>query len=255
MFDLETSADTTNVTSSPESASGAMHCDSQDGPTIGPYGPDRALASLSAKQAAELVRQTEGICGLYGATSSSSVRLQQFLVSRLRARLQCIGSPLFKMTWKADVTPSRRLIYRLRAQALRTSDNACSSWPTAAARDWKSSASNKHGHNSRPLNEVARLASWSTPAAREAGGTPERFLERKAALKGACGVSLTSLSLQAQLASGAMPNGSTAATKNGVQLNPAHSRWLMGLPPVWDVCGVTAMQSLRRSRRNSSRRS
>jgi hypothetical protein len=30
-------------------------------------------------------------------------------------------------------------------------------WPTPASRDWKSSASNLHGHNSRPLNEVVRL--------------------------------------------------------------------------------------------------
>jgi hypothetical protein len=36
-------------------------------------------------------------------------------------------------------------------------------WPTPAARDWKSSASNKHGDNAKPLNEVARLTHGNTP--------------------------------------------------------------------------------------------
>jgi hypothetical protein len=43
---------------------------------------------------------------------------------------------------------------------------------------------------------------WATPAAREAGGTPERFLERKKLAKengSKLGISLTNLALQAQL--------------------------------------------------------
>lgn len=144
--------------------------------------------------------------------------------------------------------------------------------------------------NARPLNEVARLASWATPASAEAGGTPDRFLERKRALNGACGVSLTSLSLQAQQAAwpttgskdgdksvrtlrgaeseaarkgwtndlctaalGSTPSGFPAETESPGQLNPAHSRWLMGYPAEWDSCGATAMQSCRKSRRRSSK--
>jgi hypothetical protein len=51
--------------------------------------------------------------------------------------------------------------------------------------------------------------------------------------------------------SGETPSGSRAGTEKPGQLNPAHSRWLMGYPPEWDACGVTAMQSIRGKRRRS----
>jgi hypothetical protein len=69
------------------------------------------------------------------------------------------------------------------------------------------------------------------------------------------GTSLTQMSKMvgpARLtATGEMLIGSSAAMESGGQLNPAHPRWLMGLPPEWDDCAVMAMQSLPKQRKRS----
>jgi len=234
-------------TPSPGSGCGNTLSISPDGQMRFQFGPGVAPASRSATLDGNAGRPTSATSGRSGSGSSASADLPSSLGSRLQAALASRGSTLFRMTWKERVTPSGRRIYALRASAPRTLGKGCSSWPTCqardwqggqarrhfrpksprnlsdtvtlsswATRDWKSSASNKHGQNARPLNEQARLASWATPASQEAGGTAEQFLARKvkAARNGArMGVSLTSLSLQATLAdSGPRPTGSHAET-------------------------------------------
>ena len=104
------SPDTINVTSSPASASGRPLCATSDGPTTSPSGPAPARASLSARQAKEAGLLTSGTYGPPSSISSASAGLQSCLENRLRARMGCAGSILFRLTWKERLTPSGRPI-------------------------------------------------------------------------------------------------------------------------------------------------
>lgn len=258
-----------NVISSPGLVSGHMPYVALGGPMIARRGRHHAHANLSARQAKEKGLLTSGTYGPPHIGLSGNAILSWYLANNLEALTRMAGSTLYKLTWKPWAMPSGRSRFRLRASARRTSEIArigwptptaaavagpgasgrqggmniqtaatLAHWPTPLANDAKGSDySTSRGEKILKLGGAAKLAGWVTPTARDwkdtAGMTATR--EGKERLDQLPRQAFTCQPLRLTVF-GVMLTGSTAVMKNGGQLNPAHSRWLMGLPRAWDEC-------------------
>lgn len=151
-------------------------------------------------------------------------------------------------------------------------------WSTASARDWKdtpgmaTTGKNPDGTERNRLDQLPRqalLAGWQTPTSADANrgdyqydnGDPEKprlsnadmakatvqdwpqgpFAIRCVVQQTASGLELTSCSVE------------TLTDQSCGPLNPAHSAWLQGIPAELARCVDTAMRSISKSRRRSSK--
>lgn len=135
-----------------------------------------------------------------------------------------------------------------------------------------STGTNPDGSTRNRMDQLGRqvhLTGWPTPAAQEFEiKDPKRMLARKKECAkrhnngNGFGMTLGQMTVSgfyehpqpARLTTrGQMLTGCSAGMESGGQLNPEHSRWLMGYPAEWGSCGDTAMQSIRGRRKNSSK--
>ena len=271
-FDQTTCAGSHSAISLPGSGSGPTHCDRQDGQTTAQSGQEVARASLSAKQAGKMGLLTSGTFGQFSSVSSQSANLTSCLVNRLKEQSSTLGSTLYKMIWKVLVTPRGRSVPLLRASVPRTSGHdsigsgqnnaqratsvdavltvmaqdssvvltaALTGWVTPTTRDWKdtpgmATSAGKVVRLDQLPRQAAQRAGWPTPTAQDAvrGVKPPRPHDT--------GVPLTQR--VGQMDFGRMPTGYPSETPNSALLNPALSRWLLGLPPMWDDAAPMEMR-------------
>ncbi|HGV3471243.1 hypothetical protein ACKQC9_31450, partial [Klebsiella michiganensis] len=133
-------------------------------------------------------------------------------------------------------------------------------WPTPTSTDGKGGYQGGRIRNGKlstdRLDVAAQLAGWPTPTTsndrspcpqeamrtyRDNGTKIQKRLQDVAAL---CDPARLT-------ASGEMQIGFIAGMESGGQLDPDHSRWLMGFPPEWEDCAPTETLSTLKRRQRS----
>lgn len=214
-LDQKTLTDSPSVIFSLVSAAGLSRSDLREFRKIRLSGREARLANRLARQENNSDSSTRDTSRQSSSTSSASATLQSSLGSRLRQQLQNRGCAIYKLTWKEKTTPSGLPYSQLVASAHRTKEKDSSlgqPWATATTRSHRDSGDLSRSfmrNDGRMRNDTLYRQMWLHTFGPNGKPTKEQMVKLES-------------------------------------FHPIMARQIMGYPPEWDDCAVTAMPSSRK---------
>lgn len=221
--------------------------------TSGTFGPTSSTSSASADLSMSLANRLQQVTQMLGSTLykqtwkewTTPLGLCRFRLRASVRRTSESGPTGWPTPVVGDMTGGPRPPNKKRGPAPGLqSASALAGWVTPTSRDWKDSAGMTAQRDGKErLDQLPRQAfmtGWPTPTTnntrspsvdaamnmwRQDGSKTQQRLQDFAGITGPLRLTVF----------GEMRTGSFVEMGNGVQLNPAHSRWLQGLPKAWDT--------------------